>query len=55
MNPNSIKQIFNIKAKIFTEKDELIIQDTSMYLKSFKAAIMDVVLSSSSEVVGEKG
>lgn len=53
-NPHSIKQIYNINAKIYTAEGVLKISASSMYLKNFKAAQLDVVLSSSSRVVGDK-
>jgi len=55
INPDSIKQIFNINAKIYTKVGVLKIQDSSLYLKSFKAATLQVELASSSRILGDTG
>lgn len=54
INPSSIKQIFNIQASLYNKRKHLLIQDSSLALRSFVPANLKVELISSSPIIGDK-
>ena len=50
-----MRQVNTIKARLYSSDNELLVQDMSLTLLQFKASNLPVELTSSSNVVGEKG